>query len=139
MNNKELNNLTSKIGNYITEQFSENHASMVEGLAIMATVTFAIIESLCDALDEDFEEMVGIFCNALQHELKKQRIYTTGKDETDIVIEKIVNDIKAGGNIEEIVDKYVTCKTPELRQQVIDGINEMIEKHSLDNVKIGYN
>lgn len=139
MNNKELTDLTGKIGNYITEQFSENHASMVEGLTIMSTVTLGIIESLCDELDEDFEEMVGNFCNALQHELKKQRIYTTGKDETDIVLEKIVNDIKAGGNVEEIVDKYVTCKTPELRQQVIDGINEMIENHSLDNIKIGYN
>lgn len=139
MNNKELTDLTGKIGNYITDQLSENHASMVEGLTIMSTVTLGIIESLCGALDEDFEEMVGNFCNALQHELKKLRIYTTGKDETDIVLEKIVNDIKAGGNVEEIVDKYVTCKTPELRQQVIDGINEMIENHSLDNIKIGYN
>lgn len=138
MNKLELTNLTGKIGNYITDQFSENHASMVEGLTIMSTVTLGIIESLCDALDEDFEQMVGNFCNALQHELKKQRIYTTGKDETDIMLDNIINEINAGGNVEEIVDKYIDCKTPEIRQQVIDGINEMIENHSLDNVKIGY-
>lgn len=50
----------------------------------------------------------------------------------------IITEVKAGGNVEEIVDKYVNCKTPELRQQVISGIRQMVGNHMLDNVKIGY-
>ena len=51
---------------------------------------------------------------------------------------KMVAEVKAGGNVEEIVDRYVDCKTPELRQQVISGIRQMVGNHMLDNVNIGY-
>lgn len=52
--------------------------------------------------------------------------------------EKIYTEKESGGNVDEIVDKYVDCKTPELRQQVISGIRQMVGNHMLDNVNIGY-
>ena len=51
---------------------------------------------------------------------------------------KIVDEVKAGVDIEEIVYKYVSCATPEMRQEVIDGIKDIRDRHSIDNVKIGY-
>ena len=42
---------------------------------------------------------------------------------------------KANGNIEDVVDKYVKCETPELRQQVIDGIRQMVKIDMLDDIK----
>jgi len=47
----------------------------------------------------------------------------------------IVTEVKASGNVEEIVDKYVDYKTPELRQQVIDGIRQMVRIDMLDDIK----
>lgn len=50
-----------------------------------------------------------------------------------ILVARMVRDVKAGKDIEEVVDRYCTCRTPQLRQQLIDGIrqmvgNDMIEK-----------
>lgn len=44
----------------------------------------------------------------------------------DVLIEKMLDELKAGADIEEVVDKYCTCKTPRLRQQLIDGIREIV-------------
>lgn len=37
----------------------------------------------------------------------------------------MVQDIKAGKNIEDVVDTYCTCRTPSLRQRLIDGIRKI--------------
>ena len=46
---------------------------------------------------------------------------------------RTVRDLKAGKDIEQVVDRYCKCRTPQLRQQLIAGIrqmvgNDMIEK-----------
>lgn len=51
----------------------------------------------------------------------------------EILIHRMVKEIKAGVDIEEVVDRYCTCSTPKLRQQLIGRIrqmvgNDMIEK-----------
>ncbi len=53
----------------------------------------------------------------------------TGED----LIARMVKDVKAGKDIEKVVDRYCIRRTPRLRQQLIDGIrqivgNNMIEK-----------
>ena len=40
---------------------------------------------------------------------------------------QMAEEVKAGGDIEEIVDKYVHAATPELRQQLIDKLTAMRE------------
>lgn len=50
-----------------------------------------------------------------------------------ILVVRMARDVKAGKDIEEVVDRYCTCRTPQLRQKLIDGIrqmvgNDMIEK-----------
>lgn len=42
------------------------------------------------------------------------------------LMERLVEDIAAGADMETVVDKYVKCKTPELRQQLIDGLRRMV-------------
>lgn len=51
----------------------------------------------------------------------------------EVLLARMVRDVKAGKDIEKVVDRYCTCRTPRLRQQLIDGIrqivgNDMIEK-----------
>ena len=51
----------------------------------------------------------------------------------EVLLARMVRDIRAGKNIEDVVDMYCTCRTTKLRQQLIDGIrqivgNDMIEK-----------
>lgn len=51
----------------------------------------------------------------------------------EVLLARMVRDLKAGKDIEKVVDRYVECKTPELRQKLIGGIrqivgNDLIEK-----------
>lgn len=51
----------------------------------------------------------------------------------EVLLARMVRDLKAGKDIEKVVDQYCTCRTPRLRQQLIDGIrkivgNDMIKK-----------
>lgn len=51
----------------------------------------------------------------------------------EMLVARMVMDIKDGKDIEKVVDRYCTCRTPQLRQQLISGIrqmvgNDMIEK-----------
>lgn len=47
-----------------------------------------------------------------------------------VLIEKMVDELKAGANIEKVVDKYCTCKTPRLRQKLIDGIRKIVSHNT---------
>ena len=42
------------------------------------------------------------------------------------LMERLVEDIAAGVDMETVVDKYVKCQTPELRQQLIDGLRRLV-------------
>ena len=41
-------------------------------------------------------------------------------------------------DIEEIVNKYISCDDPELRQELIEKMTELRDNHRIDNVKVGY-
>jgi hypothetical protein len=41
---------------------------------------------------------------------------------------RMVRDLKAGKNIEQVVDRYCKCRTPQLRQQLIAGIRQIVGK-----------
>ena len=137
MTEKERSKMIDQIGNYIlSRQFAKHEVDIPEALTVLASVTDQIIRSLCEVMEMDAEEMLTHFCNALQQPLEKERHYSTGSEEGDELMRKIVEEVKAGGDIEEIVDKYVNCATPEMRQEVIDGIKGIRDRHSIDNVKI---
>lgn len=138
MTEKQVYQEADKLSDYIIQMMDRTEAGVPEGLTIMSAAVDQVIRSLCKAIEEDPEQMITVFCNALQQGLEKERHYSTGSKEGDDLMAKMVAEVKAGGNIEEIVDKYVNCKTPELRQQVIDGIRQMVGNHMLDNVEIGY-
>lgn len=119
MTEQERSKMIDQIGNYIlTRQFAKHETSVSEALAVMAETTIRIIHSLCDVIDEDPDNMLNTYCNALQ----------TGTAEGDELMQKIVDEIREGKPIEEVVDRYVNCATPEMRQKVIDGIRENIER-----------
>ena len=60
----------------------------------------------------------------------KQVSEGTGKaaEGAEELLRKMCLDLASGGDIEEIADKYVKCETPELRQQLIDGLKSVLGK-----------
>ena len=48
--------------------------------------------------------------------------------EDEGLMKQMVNELREGRNVEEVVDKYVTCSTPELRNELITEIKKMVEK-----------
>lgn len=46
----------------------------------------------------------------------------------EVLISKMAEEVKAGVDIERIVDKYINCESGEFRQGLIDGIRYMVEK-----------
>lgn len=139
MTDKERSKMVDQIGDYILmRQFHKHDTNVPEALSVLATVSDQIIRSLASVVGEDEEEMITTYCNAMQLGNEQERHYTTGSKEADELMDKIVKEMKDGGDIEEIIDKYVDCTTPELRQQLIDGMNAIRVNHDLDNVTIGY-
>lgn len=41
---------------------------------------------------------------------------------------RMADDLRSGLPAEEVVDMYVTCASPELREKLIDGVKEIIAK-----------
>lgn len=131
--------MVDQIGDYILiKQFHKHDTDVAEALSVLATVSDQIIRSLASVVGEDEEEMITTYCNAMQLGNEQERHYTTGSKEADELMSEIVKEMKDGGDIEEIIDKYVNCTMPELRQQLIDGMNAIRVNHNLDNVTIGY-
>ena len=50
----------------------------------------------------------------------------------EVLITKMVHDVKAGKDIEKVVDMYCTCKTPKLRQQLIAGIRQIVGRDMIE-------
>lgn len=138
MTEKQVYQETDKLSDYIIQMMDRTEAGVPEGLTIMSAAVDQVIRSLCKVIEEDPEQIITVFCNALQQGFEKEHHYSTDSKEGDDLMAKMVAEVKAGGNVEEIVDRYVDCKTPELRQQVISGIRQVVGNHMLDNVNIGY-
>lgn len=50
----------------------------------------------------------------------------------EVLIARMVRDVKAGKDIEKVVDMYCWCKTPKLRQQLIAGIRQIVGKDMIE-------
>lgn len=50
----------------------------------------------------------------------------------EILVARMVRDVKAGKDIEKVVDRYCTCRTPQLRQQLIAGIRQIVGKDMIE-------
>ena len=139
MTEKERTKMIDQIGNYIlSRQFAKHDVDIPEALTVLATVTDQIIRSLCEVMEMNAEEMLDAYCNALQQTKEDLRTYTTGDKDADVLLSKIVGDMKAGKDIDEIIDNYVQCDDPELRKTLKEKMTAIRDKHQIDNVKIGY-
>ena len=49
----------------------------------------------------------------------------------DDLLIRMVRDVKAGKDIEKVVDSYCICRTPRLRQQLIDGIRQIVGNYMI--------
>ena len=49
-----------------------------------------------------------------------------------IIIARMVRDVKAGKDIEKVVDMYCKCKTQELRQQLTAGIRQIVGRDMIE-------
>ena len=139
MTDKELKEISDSISDFILlEKFSKNGVNVPDALTVLASVTTSIIRSLCSVIGEDAERMITVFCNGMQQPLVNNRHYSSGSKDGDEILKKIVEELKQGGDVEEIVDKYIAYPSLKQRQEVIDGLKEAVKKDWLDNVKIGY-
>lgn len=50
----------------------------------------------------------------------------------EVLIARMIRDVKAGKDIEEVVDMYCTCKTQKLRQQLIAGIRQIVGRDMIE-------
>lgn len=139
MKENELKKISDNITDYILlKQFAENEVNVPDALTVLACTTTSIIRSLCSVIGEDAERMITVFCNGMQMTLEKERHYSTGSKEGDETLERLLKELGGGGDVEEIVDKYLDFDSQELRQEAIDSIRGAMEDNRLDNVKIGY-
>lgn len=136
MDREQLNQEIDHLYDHIVQTMERINAQIPEALAIMAAVCTQVMESMCNVTGEDFEEMIRRFCNALQGPLEGERVYLTGDKTESELLNDMMDEIKAGGNIEEIVDKYTDNPSPELRQQIIDGLRQVVGNHMLKNIRI---
>ena len=49
-------------------------------------------------------------------------------DEAEGLLKQMVNELREGRNVEEVVDKYVKCANSELREKLISGIKNITQK-----------
>lgn len=139
MTEKQAEKMIDHICDHIlTKQFNKYDVDVPEALTVLAKVAIDIMRSICFVYGLDIDQMLDRYCNAIQQEKKVDRTYTTGSEDCDELLAKVVTEMKDGVNIEEIVDKYVNCENHEIRQELIDGMNAIRERHEIDNVKIGY-
>ena len=136
MDREQLNQEIDHLYDHIVQTMERTNAEVPEALAIMAAACAQVMESLCNVTGEDYEEMIRRFCNALQGPLEGERVYLTGDKSESELLNDMIDEIKAGGNIEEIVDKYTDNPSPELRQQLIDGFRQAVGNHMLKNIRI---
>ena len=136
MDRDKINQEIDHLYDHIVQTMERTNAEVPEALAIMAAACAQVMESLCNDTGEDYEEMKRRFCNALQGPLEGDRVYLTGDKSESELLNDMVDEIKAGGNIEEIVDKYTDNPSPELRQQLIDGFRQAVGNHMLKNIRI---
>ena len=51
--------------------------------------------------------------------------------EAESLMNQIIAELKKGVEVEDVVDKYIKCETPELRQKTIDGINNIRNRFTI--------
>ena len=139
MTSKERRKIVDSICEYIVDRhFREHDLTVSDALTILSSVSAHIIRYMSSETKLDYNKMVTAFCNGMQVFLDDKRQYSTGDDDCDELLRKIVAEVNAGGDIGEIIDKYVDCDTPELRQEMVEGIERIRSAHGVDNVGIEY-
>ena len=129
----EIQKITKEIIYFImVKKFNQYKPSISDIYAIMQNVAQHVIRSFSALMGLSEEEAITMFCNNLQKNSSEHH-FTTGNDDADKLIDMMIKEVKTGGDIEKVVDKYVKCSTPELRQKLIDGIRGINERHKLDD------
>lgn len=125
MEEKKVYQMVHQIGNYILiKQFAENEVDVAEALTVLGMVVSRIIRAICKVDGYDAEKMVSAFCDTLKS-LSEDEDWQSG---TELI--EVVEEIKSGGDVEEIVDRHFDCATPELRQQLIEKITALRDRYT---------
>lgn len=139
MEKKEIDLMVEQISDYILGEVFEKHdPDIPAALTVICEVVRQIIEATCSTMDLDAEQMIDTFCNALQMMKKESRTYTTGDDDCDKLMMEMVKELKNGGDINDIVDRYVMCETDDIRNEIIEKLKAVVREGNIDNVNIGY-
>ncbi len=131
--------MVEQISDYILGEVFEKHdPDIPAALTVLCEVVRQIIEATCSTMDLDAEKMIDTFCNALQMMKNESRTYTTGDDDCDKLMMEMVKELKNGGDINDIVDRYVMCENDDIRNEIIEKMKAVVREGNLDNVNIGY-
>lgn len=112
---------------YMGKKFDESNIESAEALGITVLVMRKIILSFWLSCNND-ELSINDLTNDVCDMLKKAQV-------SDEIYINIIREIKKGGDIEQIMEKYVNDITPEQKKTLLANLEKIIENKTSDSAK----
>lgn len=112
---------------YMGKKFDESNIESAEALGITVLVMRKIILSFWLSCNND-ELSINDLTNDVCDMLKKVQL-------TDEIYINIIREIKKGGDIEQIIEKYLTDITPEQRKTLLADLKKLNKDTTSDSAK----
>lgn len=112
---------------YMGKKFDESNIESAEALGITVLVMRKIILSFWLSCNND-ELSINDLTNEVCDMLKKVQV-------SDEIYTNIIREIKKGGDIEQIIEKYLTDITPEQRKTLLADLKKLNEDKTNDSTK----
>lgn len=112
---------------YMGKKFDESNIESAEALGITVLVMRKIIFAFwlsCNNDELSINDLTNDVCDMLKKVQVLDEIYTN-----------IIREIKKGGDIEQIIEKYVTDITPEQRKTLLADLKKLNEDKTSDSAK----
>ena len=112
---------------YMVKKFDESNIENAETLGITVLVMRKIILSFWLSCNND-ELSINDLTNDVCDMLKKVQV-------PDEIFINIIREINKGGDIEQIIEKYLTDITPEQKKTLLVNLEKIIEDKTSDSAK----
>lgn len=119
--------ISDNICAYMGKKFEESNIESAEALGITVLVMRKIILSFWLSCNND-ELSINDLTNEVCDMLKKVQV-------SDEIYINIIREIKKGGDIEQIIEKYLTDITPEQRKTLLADLKKLNEDKTNDSTK----
>jgi hypothetical protein len=119
--------ISDDICTYMGKKFDESNIESAEALGITVLVMRKIILSFwlsCNNDELSINDLTNDVCDMLKKVQLEDEIYVN-----------IIREIKKGGDIEQIIEKYLTDITPEQRKTLLADLKKLNEDKTSDSAK----